>query len=311
MPADSEQRAGGPRVLVDRPVDGVAVVSFRNPPGGCMDDAMERELDEAVERLEGDEQLRVVVLTGAERGVFIRHYDVGVLETRARAMAARGLSFDPARPVPQTRLHKCLRRIETSPRIWIAAINGTAMGGGFEVALACDLRVAEEGDYPIGLPEVNIGLLPGAGGTQRLARLVGQARALELLLLGRVLTPAQALAAGLVGECVAGSARERALALARRLVDQPPRALAHVKRLVRQAAEGGEAAALERGLADERTLFCDLMVRPEAIERMAQMNEGRRRIEGPPLMRRRGVAAGQARRAKGNAARRRTRRTPQ
>jgi len=251
----------------------IAVLRFHNPPRGFMDGVTEAELEAALDEIERTEDLRVIVLTGAQAGVFIRHYDVGLLEERAREMRARGLTFSPDRPVPESPIHRCLNRIEASPRIFIAALNGTAMGGGYELALACDLRIAQAGDYRIGLPESNIGLLPGAGGTQRLARLIGPAKALEVILLGRTFTPAQAAAAGLVNECCPGPALERALEFAARLATKQPRALAHIKRLLR-AADVGTA------FADERTLFCDLMVDTRSIELMAQMNAGERRIEG-------------------------------
>ena len=265
----------GERIRVTHSAPGIAALAFTNPPRGTMDDASERELLQALDRIDAQQELRAVVLTGADEGVFVRHYDVGVLEERARAIAARGLSFDPARPVPESPIHVAQRRIEASPVVFIAAINGVAMGGGYELALACDLRIAQDGDYPIGLPEVNIGLLPGAGGTQRLARLVGEARALELILQGRTVGPRDAARLGLVNECCDGPALARAMEIAARIAAQPARAIAHVKRLVRGARE----RPLAQGLADERTLFCDLMIRDEAIERMHAMNAGRLRIE--------------------------------
>ena len=264
----------GTRLTLSAHGAGIAVLRFHNPPQGFMDAATEAELGQALVLIDGYEDLQVVVLTGAQDGVFIRHYDVGVLEERARKMRARGLTFSSDRPVPESPIHRCLDRIEASPRIFIAALNGTAMGGGYELALACDLRIAQAGDYRIGLPESNIGLLPGAGGTQRLPALVGQARALEYLLLGRTFTPDAAAAAGLVNECCPGPALERALEIARALVEKQPRALAHIKRLVRRAARN------DAGFAHERTLFCDLMVDPRSIEMMVQMTAGERRIEG-------------------------------
>ncbi len=265
----------GERIRATHSAPGIVAIAFTNPPRGTMDDASERELLQALDRIDAQPELRVVVLTGADSGVFIRHYDVEVLEKRATAIAARGLSFDTSRPVPESPIHVAQRRIEASPCVFIAAINGVAMGGGYEIALACDLRIAEEGDYPIGLPEVNIGLLPGAGGTQRLTRLIGEARALELMLQGHTVGPREAARLGLVNECCEGPALARAMAIAARIAAQPPRAIAHVKRLVRGAA----GRPLEQGLADERTLFCDLMVSDEAIERMRAMNAGRLRIE--------------------------------
>lgn len=263
------------RVAFETLSPGIAVLRFSNPPAGYMDEGTEAGLVAALDRIEGDGALRAVILTGGAPGVFIRHYDVRVLEARSRRMAARGMTFAPTRPVPEPMLHACLRRIETSPLPFIAAINGAAMGGGYELALACDIRLAEAGDYPIGLPEVKLGLLPGAGGTQRLAALVGQARALELILTGTTLPPDRAAEVGLVGRCVAGPVLEAALVVARDLAATPPAALAHVKALVR----GGGADAA--GLAAERTLFCDLMVSDESIGLMHRMNTGSDDIRDP------------------------------
>jgi enoyl-CoA hydratase len=263
------------RVLVQR--DGaVATLRFANPPQGFMDDGTERSLAAALDAVEGDAGIRAIVLAGAQDGVFIRHFDVRVLEARARKMTARGLQFSTERPVPETSLLASFRRIEESAKPYLCAVNGTAMGGGFELALCCDLRIALDGPFALGLPEINLGLLPGAGGTQRLPRLVGTARALEIALLGRTVSPREALALGLVHECVA-DAVARALELADRLARKPARALAHVKRLVR----GAHAIPLAEGLANERTLFCDLMVQPEALELMRAMNEGAHDIRDP------------------------------
>jgi enoyl-CoA hydratase/carnithine racemase len=266
-------RHGTIRIECDGPV---ATLLFSNPPDGYMDDGTEAALAVALDEVEGDAAIRAIVLTGADPGVFIRHFDVRVLEQRARKMAARGMRFAVERPVPETSLLASFRRIEDSPKPYLCALNGTAMGGGFELALCCDLRIAQDGPYDLGLPEVNLGLLPGAGGTQRLPRLVGTARALEIALLGRTVAPQEAARLGLVHECVA-DARARATALARALAAKPAAAIAHVKRLVR----GALATPLEQGLAQERTLFCDLMVRPEAIDLMHEMNAGARDIRGP------------------------------
>ena len=115
-------------------------------------------------------------------------------------MSDKGMTFDTARPVPESPYLACLRRMENMSKIFIAAINGTAMGGGFELALACDIRLVKDGASHLGLPEVNLGILPGAGGTQRLPRLIGEGRALEMMLLGRTISPAEALDLGIVTE---------------------------------------------------------------------------------------------------------------
>jgi enoyl-CoA hydratase/carnithine racemase len=257
------------RLLVER--EGPAwVVRFHNPPHSYMDHLTAQELAEFLDEVEASDTVRVVILTGAEAGVFIRHYDVGELLQTGMAMAEKGLEFSLERPVPESEVHRCLRRIETLPTIFIAAVNGLAMGGGFEIALACDLRLVQEGDYDLGLPEVNVGLLPGAGGTQRLSRLLGQARAMEMILLGKTISPRGAFDIGLALECVPGDVLVRAWEVAARIVGHSPRATAHIKQLVRGAHDWSP----EEGLAIERTLFCDLLVAPQSIEAMAQMVEG-------------------------------------
>ena len=167
-------------------------------------------------------------------------------------------------------MSRVFKRIETMPKPVIAAVNGLAMGGGFELTLACDLRVAEEGDYEMGLPEVNIGILPGAGGTQKLARLVGMARALEMALRGRTVSPNEAYALGIVQELVpSGEALNRAKAIAQELAAKPSLSVAHIKRLVRQTPE----TPLEEGLALERTLFLDTLVSDDGFRLMSRMND--------------------------------------
>jgi enoyl-CoA hydratase/carnithine racemase len=266
------------RVRLERLPDGIAVIRLSNPPQGFMDDATEAGLEAALDAIDADEAVRVVVLTGGQPGVFVRHFDVGVLEQRARALVARGKRFDVSRPVPEAPIHRITRRIEADHRIWVAAINGFAMGGGFELALGCDLRVAEDGDYRIGLPETNIGLLPGGGGTQRLTRLVGPGRALEWMLLGRTFAPREAAQVGLVNACGEGPALEQGLAMARALLRRHPLALAHVKRLVR----GASGLAPEQGFAHERTLFCDLFTTERTIGLMADFNGSGRSIADAP-----------------------------
>jgi enoyl-CoA hydratase len=144
------------------------------------------------------------------------------------------------------------------------------MGGGLELALSCDLCIVRDGPFDLGLPEINIGLLPGGGGTQRLTRIVGRARALELMLWGKTFSPREAVVLGLASECVAGPILPRALQVASELAAKSPQAIAHIKRLVREFSSGD----MRLGLAAERTLFCDLMVSRAAIEAMHAMNSG-------------------------------------
>lgn len=252
----------------------IALVRFSNPPDGLMDDKVEAEFAAILDRIAGDSAIRAVILTGGLEGVFIRHYDVALLAERAAAMRARGMAFSLGRPVPEAPFHALLRRIEEEPRPFIAAINGTAMGGGFELALACDFRLAQAGDYSIGLPEVNLGILPGAGGTQRLTRLIGPSAALWYIARGETLGPQAAADAGFVHRCVPGDVTAAALELAQALERRSGQALAHVKALIRRHSMEPQADAL----AAERTLFCDLLVSDAAAEAMGKVARGERDI---------------------------------
>ena len=266
----------GTRVALD--FEGAtAIVRCFNPDQGLMDEAMEEELLQVMQRLAAWPEGRVVIVTGGQPGVFIRHYDVAVLQARASAMRARGMAFSRERLVPRAGIHEVIDAIGRSPLIFIAALNGTAMGGGFELALGCDLRVVQDGDYALGLPEVNLGLLPGAGGTQALTALLGESRAMEYMLLGRVLAPAEVVALGLAQACVP-DALAHGRELARQILLRPARACAHIKTLVRGLR--GESPAQREGL--ERTFFCDCMVDDGAQSLMRDVGAGVRRIEQPP-----------------------------
>ena len=254
-----------------------AIVRLFNPPHGYMDEAMESELTQALDTLESWKDGRVVVITGAEPGMFVRHYDVAILQKRSQAMIERGKTFSMERPVPKSVIHHCIDRIENSPLIFIAALNGTAMGGGFELALGCDIRLAQNGDHQLGLPELNLGLLPGAGGTQAMASLIGTGPALFNLLTAKVFSPQELLSAGLVSSCTDDVMAE-AMRLASQIEAVPFRACANIKKLVRNATRWSHS----EGLAAERTLFCDCMVDPLAQPLMDDVVSGKRTIADPP-----------------------------
>lgn len=135
-------------------------------------------------------------------------------------------------------------RMMASPKVIIAAMNGDAMGGSFELTLACDLRIGQHGDFRYGNPEIRVGVIPGAGGTQRISRLVGLARALDWVLRGRIVSPEVALELGLVHEVVT-DAPTRALELAEEIALLPPMAVANAKRALYQGADTNLKAACE------------------------------------------------------------------
>ncbi|HEX6031357.1 MAG TPA: enoyl-CoA hydratase-related protein [Tepidiformaceae bacterium] len=267
-----------PQVTVERRGP-VALVTIANPPDAHMDRETVPELDAATRELEADDSVRAVVLAGGVPGYFIRHYSVVELEGLSNTLRAQGVKVDRDHTIPPRDLDHVFRRIETMPKPVIAAVNGTAMGGGFELTLCCDIRIAEDGPYSLGLPEINVGILPGAGGTQKLARLVGTARALEMTLRGRTVTPAEALELGIVQELTPpGQSVDRALAVATEIAGKSPLAVAHIKRLVRMARE----TPLDDGLALERTLFLDLLVSDAALGLMHTMNTTTNDIRNVP-----------------------------
>jgi enoyl-CoA hydratase len=212
----------------------------------------------------GDSSVRVVVVTGGARGCFIRHFSMAALLRIAESLRASGRKWPENATYNGGFFDKAMALCESMSKPVIAAISGTCLAGGFEFALSCDLRIAEDGDYLIGLPEANLGLLPGAGGTQRLPRTIGMPAALMHILMGVPLTPRQAERKGLVHETVSGKALDRAMEIARHLSSHTSESLAYIKRLVRNATE----TPLEKGLALERNLFLKLCITETALARM-------------------------------------------
>jgi methylglutaconyl-CoA hydratase len=203
--------------------------------------ALLRELVDHQARAAADKALRVVIVTGAGDKAFCAGAD---LKERARMDEAAVAGF-----------HKTIRTafdgFEALPQPVIAAINGVALGGGLELALACDLRIAAEG-AELALPEVGLGIIPGAGGTQRLPRVIGVARAKELILTARRVPAAEALAMGLVGQVVpAAGLGAAALALAERVARNAPISLRQAKR----AIDGGLVLPLNEALDLENRLY--------------------------------------------------------
>ncbi len=238
----------------------VALVEFFNPVNGCFDTTSEAELTAVLDTLDGTKQLRVLVLTGGLPGVFIRHYDLPTLQQIAEKLQRKGVVFTKERPVPESAFPRVVRRLSEARYITLAAINGVAMGGGLELALACDVRIAQNGDYPLGLPELQVGILPGAGGTQRMPQILGPGRTLYNLLTGRMYSPQEAQQAGLVDECTP-DALQRALAIADHITTLPAKACEHAKYLVRH----GSSLPHDQAMAHERTLMCDCLTDPAAL----------------------------------------------
>lgn len=216
----------------ERRQDGIAVATYARPPMNYFtDDAVDR-LDALIDEWAASaDDVAVVVLTGGVEGRFVTHFDVEQILANQEAP-------DPIFDAPRRsrRVQAVLRRLNDLPQPVIAAMNGDTMGFGYELALSSDLRIAQRGDFRIGLPEVRLGLTPGGSGLSRLTRIVGVAEALDLILRARVLTPEEALARGMVTE-LADDALAHALALAGRLRAMPALAIAMAKRSVYQGAD--------------------------------------------------------------------------
>lgn len=247
----------------------IAIVTLDNPPKGYLNGAQVEWLSTGLDRLAADDSVKVVVFIGGVPGVFIRHYDVSEIFDLAESLKSSGLDEANIQAAARAEnpISTMYEKLDHFPKPTIAAINGFCQGGGLEFALCCDFRICESGDFELGLPETNIGIFPGAGGTQRLPRLIGTARALDLILRGKTISPEQAHAIGLVNECVtAGRALDVALELARELAQKPTRALKEAKALIKSALD----QPLARGCADERARFSALIATDaEARQRMA------------------------------------------
>lgn len=239
---------------------GVVVASYTHPPMNYFCAQGTQELGALIQEWRGPE-VRAVVLTGGLEGKFITHYSVeellGLAEDR-KGLRAIGTSLTHG-------YHEMLRALRDLPVPVIAALNGDTMGGGFELSLSCDIRIAAAGDHRFGLPEVSLGILPGGCGTQRLSRLIGAGRAIDFILRGRICRPEEALAQGLVHE-VAADAAERGREIAGELASLSPLAIAEIKRSVYQGSE----VHLEAGLEIESEAFLRTMLSDRALEVMRE-----------------------------------------
>ncbi len=248
----------------------VYVGSFYNPPSNLMNATMVAELSDLLNRIEEDDQTRVLVLTGGIPNYFIQHYDVGELD-----QTATSLNTNPD-AMPGTELHathQAYLQIEALSKPVIAAINGQAHGGGFELTLACDFRIMTN-PGSVGLPEANVGILPGAGGTVRLPRLIGAAKAKEFMMQGMVADAETAERIGMVMKAVPPDAlMDEAMKLANKLASLPPLSLALIKKVVNESAD----LPLKEALRLEEENFWVLMKSEDAQRLMREYVEASQR----------------------------------
>jgi enoyl-CoA hydratase len=234
--------------------DHVTVAIFSNPPRNYLVKPAIDELEQLVEQWRDPSIRAVVIQSRPEDTGFMTHYSVDELY---------GLITDPTTArysAAIVRGYKAIfDRLQALPKVIIAALNGDTMGGGFELALACDLRIGQKGDFRYGNPELRVGVIPGAGGTQRLTRLVGLARAVEWVLRARIVKPEVALELGLVHEVVE-DAPARALELAEEIASFPPKAVGNAKIALYLGADSN----LQGGFEIENMMWTEVMQSDDA-----------------------------------------------
>ena len=242
----------------------VGLLVLDRPPVNSYNYEFLREFASAIDDVRANEEIHAVVVTSASEKFFSAGADVSGFASgtaRSRFMVA-------------LLAHETFRKMENSPLVFLAAIAGHCLGGGFELALACDLRFAAEGSYQIGLPETNLGLFPGSGGTQRLPRLIGLSKGIDMIVNATTVSPAKAHELGIVDRLFpdAAACRDGAIEYASRLAAGPTVAIGHAKMAITQ----GFGAPLDVGLAIEREAISRVFVSHDADEGIRAFGEKRK-----------------------------------
>ena len=250
--------------------DGVALITLNDPPANTYSYEMMQELDRAVLNARMDEAVQVIVITGQGQKFFCAGADIQML----------------ANVTPTYKYYFCLHanetlnRLEQTPKLVIAAINGHCVGGGLEVAMAADIRIAHKGAGKMGLPEVSLGVLPGTGGTQRLVRIVGKSRAIEMMATGQLFDFERGLELGIVNQIFeAEGFAERVHEYARQFT--APNKAAHAVGRIKRAVQTGSEIPFESALALERELQQQLFQSEDAKEGLdAYVNKRKPEFKG-------------------------------
>ncbi len=248
--------------------DGIGLITLDDPPANTYTHQMMKQLDEAIVRARFSDGVSVIVVTGEGEKFFCAGANIQMLSE-----VTTDFKYCFCLHANET-----LLRLEHTPKLTIAALNGHTVGGGLEIAMACDLLVARKDGGQIGLPEVNLGVLPGTGGTQRLSRLVGKARAMELMISGETFSFERAHELGIVNRILEADGRDDFLSQVLELAGSytPPAkasmAVGHIKRSV----QTGSQLPLEQGLALERELQAQLFASEDAHEGLKAYVEKRK-----------------------------------
>src|SRR5229473_8337722 len=250
-------------VSVTKGQGGVGLLHLHRPPANSYDRQFIDDLNAAIDAIRFDEAIGAAVLMSDLPKFFSAGADIGMF--RSVTSKARAMTI--------LHMHEVLPKMEHTPKVFIAAIGGHCLGGGLEIALAADFRFASEGEYRLGVPEVTLGLLPGNGGTQRLPRLIGRQKAMELLLTGKPLDPKSAAELGVVDRLLAPDRLlPEAIAFAANLAGGPTVAIGEIKLVAKQGLE----MSLESALALERGGIFRLFETADAKEGLAAFAEKRK-----------------------------------
>jgi len=245
--------------------NGVGVITFNRPPANSYDMNFVRDFSAAIDQAAKDETVKVVVVKSALEKFFSAGADVKFFA---------GNTFEANMQMINAE-HESLEKIAGIPKLFIAMIGGHCLGGGLEIALACDLRFCGDGDFKLGLPEVTLGLLPGNGGTQRLPRLIGANRALEMMVTGRTVSPNDALGLGIVNRVFAMAELEaKTLEYAQGIANGASFAVGRIK----LAVTGGMQMNVHDGLAHERKIAQDVFKSEDAREGISAFAEKRKPV---------------------------------
>ena len=245
-----------------------------NPPTHTLTSSGVNEIHAFLDQIEKRDDLRVLAFTGDGENVFIKHYEVGELANTAE----RNLETkkDKQDPKELHAFHTMLLRLRDLDAIVVAGINGNTAGGGCEFSLGCDLRIMADGNFLIGLPETSVGILPGGGGTQRLSRLIGSSRALDLILHAQLVSPKEAFDLGIINKLVSEvSFNQDLISYCEDLSNRAPIALQQVKKIIHQGLE----MTLEESLLVEQKAFDVTMNSKDAARAMRALLNTQENIE--------------------------------
>jgi enoyl-CoA hydratase len=247
------------KTLVNYSTDeGVAIIELCNPPANAYSYEMFRQVDDAILQARFDDEVHVLLLRGAGEKFFCAGADISMLEGVTPAFKYNFCLH----------ANETLLRLEHTSKLVIAAIDGHCVGGGLEVAMAADLRIARAGKGKIGLPEAKLGVLPGTGGTQRLSRLVGKSKSIEMMIESVMMSPEEAAKVGLINKTFEGDDYwAQVMAYAKSFC--PPGKASKAVGYIKRAVQSGQDLSLEAGLALERELQQQLFQSDDAKEGIA------------------------------------------